>query len=195
MSISIKRTPTQITIASPYSPDLPARARQLSGRWDRANGVWVFPLAAEPQVEGLYRDIYGSWDLPTETVTLICTVQPGGAGEHNDGLSLHGRVIARASGRDSGARTAEGVVVLEGGFSSGGSAKNWRTCAGGGTRFRLLDVPREKANAMVTDPRWCSKIEIEAASQPIAPNREALIAERTILAARMAEIDALLHQD
>jgi hypothetical protein len=198
-TIRIVRTTNQIQIASPYSPDLPKRARTLSGKWDSTKHVWFFPLAAEPQVRDLYMDVYGTWDdMPADTVTLRCTYhddQDLSYYKQHESLTLGGRVIATAYGRDSGARTADGVIVIEGKFGSGGSVKNWCTMVRSGTTFRVLDVPRPKAEALVANPEWCSKIEIEQPEAPPAIDRDALIAERTRLAARLAEIDALLHQE
>jgi hypothetical protein len=192
-TVRITRTDSQIKVASPYSPDLPARAKTISGRWDRDSAVWAFPIAAEQQVRDLYMDVYGEWDdVPTDTVTLICECDSG-AGEYTGSLTLAGRVIARASGRDSGAKTADGVIVLSGGFTSGGSVKNWRTVCRDNTAFKVLNVPRAKADVLIDTPEWCSKIEIEAPATTPEINRDALIAERTRLAARIAEIDALLH--
>jgi len=195
-TINITRTDTQISIVSPYSPDLPKRARSLSGRWDSAHRVWVFPRAAEPQVRDLYMDVYGTWDdMPQDTVTIRCAATD--AHEHTGSLTLGGRVIATAYGRDSGARTADGVIVVEGGFCSTGSVKNWYTSTKKvGVTFRVLDVPRAKAEALVANTEWCDSIEIEQPEQSApAPNRDDLIAERTRLSARIAEIDALLHQE
>lgn len=194
-SIRITRSTDQLRIASPYSPDLPPRARNLSGRWDSANHVWVFPLAAEPQVRDLYLDVYGQWDdMPVDTVTLLCRATDEYYVRQGS-VTLGGRVIATAFGRDSGARTAEGVIVVEGGFRSGGSTKNWCTVALKSTAFRLLDVPRAKAEALAAAPEWCDSVTIEETQAPPAVDRDVLIAERTRLAARIAEIDALLHQE
>lgn len=162
MIIKIKRTDTQISVSSPFNVNLPKRARALSGNWNSAEHVWIYPRAAEPQVKDLYLDIYGEWDTQsTEYVNLRCTVGPDGASNLCESLTLGGRPIARAIGRDSGARTAEGVIVLAGKFDSGGSMKNWRTSVEGDTIFRLLNVPRTKAEELVKDPKWCSSIEIE----------------------------------
>jgi hypothetical protein len=189
--LTISRTTDQIRVASPYSPDLPARARAISGRWDAAARVWAFPLAAEPQVRDLYLDVYGQWDdAPLDLVTIHCTSIEG-ASTLTESLTLGGRVIARAQGRDSGARTAEGVVVLAGGFTSGGSVKNWRTICRAGTEFRVLGVPLPKAQALVEDPEWCDAVIIEAAAPTVDLN--ALRAERDRLTARITEIDALLE--
>lgn len=194
MQIKITRQNNQIRVASPYSPDLPPKARQISGRWDRSAGEWVFPAAAEEEVRALYLDVYGEWDdVIQDTVTLLC-VSDDGAYEERGSLTLGGRVVARAYGRDSGAITADGIIVLEGEFTSGGSRANWRTMCEPGTKFKMLDVPRKKAIELVQDPDWCSKIEIiEEAPKTI--DRDALIAERKRLADRIAEIDAILQQD
>ena len=59
--------------------------------------------------------------------------------------------MARAYGRDSGAKIGEGVVFLEGGASSGGSVKNWYTTIKKGSVFEVRDVPRAKAEAFLED--------------------------------------------
>lgn len=192
MSVSIKRTATQLIVSSPYNADLPEQARNAGGKWVRALSAWVFDIAAEPQVATVYRNVYGQWDDVIEEVSIACTCT-NGASKICDSLKLAGRSIAYASGRDSGARTSDGVIVVSGGFTSGGSVKNWRTVARENTTFRVLHVPRPIAERLVSDPEWCDKIEIE---QPIATepiNRELLISEREKLTARIAEIDALLN--
>lgn len=195
MSIKITRTNCEIAVQSPYSPALPARAKAMSGKWNRDGGVWVFPIAAEKQVADLFRDIYGEWDDETsKTVNLLCTVNERRA-VTGESLTLQNRVIARAFGRDSGARTSEGVIVISGGFGSGGSVKNWQTSVQAGTKFRLLNVPVEKANILTTDTEWCDEIKIEQDESSAPVDRNALIEERTKLSRRIAEIDALLHQN
>jgi len=190
--LNIQRTPDSILIGSDYSPVLPSRAKKISGRWDPSQKVWIFPLAAEPQVEALYRDVYGEWDTPTETVSLLCRVeQKNSVGK--DSICLSGRVIATANGRDSGARTAPGVIVIKGGFSSGGSVKNWTTDVENGTVFRLLDVPRPKADYLISNPEWCSEIEIETVHPIVTDiNIEALNKERNDLLKRIQEIEDIL---
>ena len=187
MSLKITRTENSILVQSPYSPDLPARAKTLSGRW---NGeAWSYPIAAEEQVRSLYMDIYGEWDISVETVTLICVAERGYA--EKGPLTLGGRIVARAWGRDSGARTGDGVIILDGGFCSGGSMKNWVTRVNGSVEFKLIDVARSKAQQLIKDPEWCDSIEIEEAK---TINRDALIAEKEALKKRIAEIDAVLEK-
>ena len=160
--LKINRTESAIRVQSPYSPDLPAAAKQLSGRWDRAESEWVFPLEIEAEVKSLYMNVYGEWDdQPQETVTLMCC-NGNTDFKHSfekSSITLGGRVIARAYGRDSGAKTANGVVLISGKFESGGSVKNWKTEATNVT-FKLLDVPVKKAQELIDNPEWCEKIEI-----------------------------------
>lgn len=189
-TIKITRTESTISVSTPYSPELPQRAKQLSGRWDREAAVWVFPIQAEPQVKALYMDVYGMWDsVESDTVTVVCRND----NEYSvtcDSIVLHGRVVARATGRDSGAKTADGIVLLSGKFRSGGSVKNWRTVCDEGTTFKILNVPRAKADQMVSGDSWC-KCSIE---EPTTVDRAALMAERERLLARIAEIDLLLNK-
>jgi hypothetical protein len=189
-AVKVYRNDLSIEVNSPYSPDLPSRAKLLSGKWDRENTAWSFPIAAEPQIKELYLDIYGEWDdMPIDTVNLMCVCS--GAYMEKCSLALGGRIIASATGRDSGARTAPGVIVLEGKFTSGGSVKNWRTICKEGTMFRLLNVPRAKALSLVANPEWCSSIEFE---ENTTIDRNALTAERARLMARVTEIDTILNR-
>jgi hypothetical protein len=42
-------------------------------------------------------------------------------------VELFGRTIAKARGRDSGAKLGDGIILLNGSVDSGGSVKNWTT--------------------------------------------------------------------
>lgn len=158
--ITIKRTEKIIKVKSPYSPELPKKARQISGVWDPGFRLWLFPIEAEPQVRRLYVSLYGEWDdLPEDTVNLICECNEY-AEEDKGPLTLGGRIIASAYGRDSGAKTEQGVIVISGGFGSAGSMKHWVTYTNS-VKFKLIKVPRIKANELIKDPEWCDSIKIE----------------------------------
>lgn len=190
--LKITRTDSLLKIFSPYSPALPYRARKLSGKWDGDSRRWIFPLDAEPQVRSLYLDVYGEWDdMPVDTVNLLCHVAHAHY-EDRAPITLGGRVVAYASGRDSGACTEDGVILISGGFGSGGSRQYWTTTVRPGTIFRLLNVPRMKAEALIAFPEWCESITIETAKSSI--DREALIEERARLHARIVEINDLLNR-
>ena len=195
MSITIKRTEKQIRVASPYNPDLPEAARKLGGKWQSTSREWVFDLRDEARVAELYRSVYGQWDegeLPADAVTVRVRLFQGWYRRHS-GLFFAGRELAHATGRDSGARQAEGVIVLEGEFTSGGSVKNWTTCAEAGTVFELRDVSAAKVQEeQDDDDKAYPKFHIEVLGDPDTLAIAALQAERKRLVARIAEIDAEL---
>lgn len=192
MLIKVKRTENHIIISSPYCPDLPDRARGISGKCSNEKGTWtwIYPMEAEPQVAELYLDCFGEWDTPVETVEIKCIV--GDRDEYTDkvSLTLASRVIASAElGYDNNdAGTAHGVIVLEGGFTKRGKLGNRTTVVKAGSCFKVLGVPRQKAEALVQSPEWCKSIAIVDS----APDVEALKAEKERLLARIAEIEKII---
>ena len=190
--LKINRTETEISIESPYSPVLPARAKSLSGRWNSNSRMWVFPIGAEPQVKELYMDVYGEWDdISIETVNLICEVKNGHSSAVRECIEIHGKIIACASGRDSGAKTSNGIIIISGGFTSGGSVKNWHTICKENTKFKILNIPKTKAEQIIDDPDWIDVVKIE----PIEDNgikKANLISEKEKLEKRLDEINSLL---
>lgn len=138
----------RIAVTSPYNAEWTRQAKDLAGRWSPDARAWVFPSEQLEAVRALLRAVYGQDDRPTATVRLRVTfldaMDSGGRGE----VVVAGRQIARAFGRDSGARLGEDVVVLAGGFGSGGSIKNWRITWRDGTVFDLLRLPEAMAHAM-----------------------------------------------
>jgi len=53
----------EVAVASPYNGDFVAGARKLGGRWDKREGVWVFPLEAHGEVVRLARRVYGEEEV------------------------------------------------------------------------------------------------------------------------------------
>ena len=56
-------------------------------------------------------------------------------------ITVLGQTVAKASGRDSGAFIPKVVSLMSGNVNSGGSMKNWGTCADDGTTFQFR-IPR-----------------------------------------------------
>lgn len=187
MTVQITRIGSFLSVSSPYNAEFVAQAKRLGGKW--SNGAWRFDARDDERVSALCRDVYGTDGTTADLVTLRVTWNQDQA-EYVDALSAHGRTIARATGRDSGARLGDGVVLLSGGFRSGGSMKNWYTQAVAGTVVLVRDFPRTAADELVAGDAVYRTYSIE----PEAPvvDRDALQAERDRLVARIAEIDALL---
>lgn len=190
--ISITRNGSDISVASPFHPAFVHRAKELGGKWDAAAKVWAFDARDEDDVRALCREVYGTdGSSDTKLIDLRITFKSGArAGQR--AVYVCGREIARAWGRDSGAKLGEGIKLVEGRITSGGSSKNWATVVDAGSVFIVRDVPEAKARA---EAEACNTDEFSIeilTSAPAAVDVSALQAEREKLVARMAEIDAIL---
>jgi hypothetical protein len=114
-----------------YNSTLVAECKNLGGKWDDETDTWVFPGFVEKEVEEL-DDIYNS-DIQLCEITAKKDVKA-----HTEALEFLGYPIARAFGRDSGAKLNQEVSLIEGSVTSGGSAKNWLTVCREDTVLRFL---------------------------------------------------------
>lgn len=152
--ISIKKTETSILVTSPYSASFVDRARQLGGKWE--GSVWAFQAGLEQEVRDALIQIYGTDDFASdEKVTvLIETLDDWYQGK--GALMFAGKTIARAFGRDSGAKVGDDVAIIEGRAYSCGSVKNWASEVGEGSKIKVFNVSRpmlekelEKGNSKI----------------------------------------------
>jgi hypothetical protein len=157
--VKIKEMNGKLIVWSEYNSNLPAAARKLAGRWDNKEKAWVFSSEMETEVEKIYIKYYGHFRDSVETVTILCNCDEKYEVSRAP-LQLHGRVIAEARGRDSGAKVGKGVAVLNGGFYSSGSSQYWNTVVKSGTVFKVLDYPRPLAEKLLKDTKWCTSVEI-----------------------------------
>ena len=127
-----------IRVVSPYHQDAIERFRQLGGRWD--GEAWNFPAPLENEVRGALLSVYGTDGTDeAQTVTLIARAKTK-IYEYHGPVTCCGKTVARAWGRDSGAKVGDDVALLSGHISSGGSRKNWKTIVQKGSTFKLLNV-------------------------------------------------------
>lgn len=144
-----------IVVRSPYNPGFAPRAKALGGRFfkDPAGARWDFDPRDEERVRDLCRDIYGTDGSPAaiaDTVTIRATLA---ATNYDRELYIAGRQVARALGRDSGARLSEGTIILSGKLDSGGSARNYYLRAVGETVIEVRDLPRAAAQRAIDEIR------------------------------------------
>lgn len=185
MTVTITTTGRKTTVRAPFHPDWPSQARKLGGRW--TDGAWVFDSRDEVRVRDLARDVYGTDGTrdPAGTVTVRISVDDvrGDRGGHPAVLYQAGRKIAARYGRDEEVRLGEGVVLVSGGFlHSAGSHSYIELGPLEGTVVEVRDVPRVLAEDHG----------LEIVAEDTSPNRDALLAERERLTARLAEIDRIL---
>lgn len=113
-----------IKVKSPYNGCFVSKARALKGSFSA--GYWVFPASVKDHVLNAVRECYGvDGTKPYATCILIVTDYTERA--ITSGVELFGRPIAKAWGRDGGAKISDDVFFIAGKPTSGGSVKNWRT--------------------------------------------------------------------
>ena len=183
----------KISIDSPYNPDFVKRIKVAGGKWNPDTKQWTMDARSIETAREILREIYGEDDRGGDKVTVRVTI---GKEDYNTACGpavILGRVIARAQGRDTGAKVGDGVSFVKGAPTSGGSMKYWKTVLPAGSIFEIYDVP-----AVAVETALASQNEamytVEAVDMN-APDIEALKAERERLAARIAEIDAIINKN
>lgn len=175
-------------VITPYNADFIKAIKGIGGaRWNREHSAWEIPANSIEQAREIMRNVYGEDDLPdtsprvevrlsfTKDVTACC-----------EAVTIYGKTVARAYGRDSGARPGEDVAFVTGKPTSGGSMKNWTSVVPEGCVVILHNVPEVLLSQAL--PEGCTMERVN----PIEINRAALEAERAKLLARLSEIDTLL---
>lgn len=181
---------TSAYIDTPYNREFVSQIKTIGGaRWDSARRVWKIPAACVDQARAIMRRVFGECDLPDESrrVTVKLTFNENVASDKRSSISIFGKQIARAFGRDSGAVVGEDVSFIEGKPTSGGSRANWLTYIPAGCVALLRNVPEGILAEGLPDG-----VTYEIVPDEPAPNREALLSEKQRLLARIAEIDKLL---
>lgn len=189
--IVINRTEKSIAVKSPFNSTLPQRARALGGSWDASKKVWVYDAADEELVRSLYMDVYGEWEGSQHIRVRITTTEE--LIGRCDSVYICGVQVARAYGRDSGAKVMDAKYISGDLPRSGGSAKYWCTIVPAGATFdiqipqdRLADIEREGE-----DRGFTVQVVDEGQDRKIQNLRD----ERERLLARIAEIDAILGKE
>lgn len=159
MTISITRSGDRLVTATPYHPDYVSRAKELGGRWDPATRVWAFHPRAERHVRELLTEVYGTdGSAPVDTVDVRVTFPEGARGDREP-VRFGSRVVARAFGRDSGARLGDDVLLVSGSISSGGSRQYWTTELSEGAVVELYEVSAHDVETMQREhPSWIIEV-------------------------------------
>lgn len=190
MIVSTKTINNRIYAFTPFNRDFISEAKLIGGRYDADQKAWHFDASYSKELSDVLINLFGTDGSDTKTVTARITVT-GELKEYNGPIIICGREIARATGRDSGARAGHGVVFIEKKPQSGGSVKNWATVINQGTIFDIQDFP-ESALTMLNEIYQIS-FEVQAESTEkdfIAEKIEKLKAERDRINAEIAELES-----
>lgn len=173
----------RVALVSPYSPDVPAAAKQIGGRWDGASKHWHFDARDEERVRALAIEIFGTDGSPEaegDTVTVRWDISRAGRTRE---LRLAGRMVVQRPGRDDDPVLGRGVVLISGGFAGrGGSVQYPALEPLEGTVLEVRDLPRA---AVPADDQDVTVVDERV-------DVEVLAAERARILARLTEIDATL---
>ena len=192
--ISIRTDNKNAYISSPYNPDFVKAIHSIgSAKWHAATKEWQVPIDSLEDAKQVLRDVYGtdgsenSEPKVTVKLTIDDDIDLGDIQSIDNELvmTLFGREIMSARGRDSGVKVAEGVTV-KGKYKSGGSMKYPTIEFGKGTEIIVYNVPETLAKKAKV-----KHATVEIVSQPKI-DRQALLDEKERLLKRIAEIDKLL---
>lgn len=182
----IEKENDKIRIYTPYNANFVKSMRNLKGKWTA--GAWEVRADLIDEVRKIMKENYGRDDLPVKTVNIKVRNTSRLASDYCSGLEMFGRSICYASGRDSGAKIADGVAFIKGGCTSAGSMKNWYTRIEENSEFIIYALPESALN--LENP-YKEDIEVEVLEAQV--NKNELIEEKEILLKRIAEIDELLE--
>lgn len=140
--IQIIRHFTTLNVVTPYSHEFLRHVKLLGGKWDSNTKSWELPIDAEKELRKTLIAIFGKDDHPVELVTVHVNVKQDLFAERM-GIEWWGRIIAYATGRDSGAKPGAKVAFCNGSPppESGGSRARWKTIIREGTELDVYDVP------------------------------------------------------
>lgn len=173
-------------IYTPYNAEFVAAIKKLGGaKWSREGGCWKIQESRIPEVREVMRRIYGETDQETGKRVKVRLTFSEPVFEFGADVTILGKCLAHAWGRDSGATHGDDVSYISGGPESGGSAKNWTSDVLAGSVAILYDVPEALLSSPLPDG-----VEMEILEESV--DRKALEEEKQRLLARLAEIDKLL---
>lgn len=178
----IEKIGSKITVISEYNSEFIKHAKRLGGYWERPK--WIFDIRDEKKVRKICLECLGTDGFKTDLVDVNITFTE----KHNERtapIEFCGRTIARAYGRDSGATLGNGVTLESGKFTSGGSVKNWETCAENAVCI-VRDLPRALVEHVKED------YDCEILEQTHEINLDDLKNEKIKLLKRIEEINKLL---
>ena len=196
----IKRDQKTISVKTPYYPAFSPAARDLGGKW--AAPYWVFDIREESAVLHLVDEIFG-WQPGCQMVDVKIQKPALDGQAQREAEYFGGRMVCRVfSKQDSRAKLGDGVVIVTGSASGGGSAKNFFTWIQDGTVFKVRDFPLPMALRLMEQyPEFVKIVRgYDPESEPVAqadsddPEVQALKAKRAALLEEIVKIDAALEK-
>lgn len=187
---SYKSENGMIEVISPYNKEFATKARNLRGKWDASKSAWIFDESVEDYLRKALLDCFGvTGEEPVEMCSLLINDLTTYA--DRSAVELFGRTIAKAYGRDSGAKLGDDIIWISGKHKSGGSVKNWRTEVIDAT-FEIQNFPVERTKFQdvqeAISEGWC-EIKISKKKR----SREEIAADIEACKIRLSELEKELE--
>jgi hypothetical protein len=133
------------TLQTPlYNKDMVEKCHNLGGKWDADAKSWIFSGIVSDKVD-ILDEKYNSDLIPVEITFTDDLWGSKGPAE------LCGFIIAKATGRDSGANLGYGISLISGRITSGGSMKNWGTAVKKDSIIRM-EIPENCFDDFESNP-------------------------------------------
>lgn len=186
--VRVEFTEDKLHVYSEYSATFVKAAREMSGKWDKGNGCWIFDKDNRDLVSKALINAYGEDGMTAvEKVTVIIDLDEADGNpdmKWNSAITYGKMALVSRRSRDARVKMANGVAVIEGGFpASGGSAKYPSPKPESGTVLRAT-MAKEVFEKL-------DKTGVELAEEKPIDKAE-LKKEKELLLARLAEIEELL---
>lgn len=146
-----------INVFCPYDDQFIKGAGNSSGKFSHSENCWIFPARSEAKARALLIDIFGTDDTATSPKVDVRVTFPKMYYADKDAIRLAGRMVARATSRDSKAVLGDDVELVTGWVRGDGSAKNWETRTSEGSVYEIFDFEASKLEEL----RALSFIEVE----------------------------------
>jgi hypothetical protein len=185
MIIKINVGAGALAVQSPYSKQFTDFAHMRNAVWSDEKKAWTFDLRDEFAVRSAMSDIYGTDDYDL-CKKVDVRINLDGIDTDSKRIWLCGREVAYRRYYDRYVDLGEGVAIIAGGFSEGGSRHSEGCNADAGTVLEVRDVPHRAAEKSLLE--YPKNIKIVSGI-----NREALLDERQKCTERISEIDKLLE--
>lgn len=193
MTVEIEFKNNQMYVHTPYNREFISESHMYNGKFNASEKAWVFDVRDEQNIRQVLFKIFGTDGSPAELCTARITVVRELEAE-NESIILGGRVIARATDRDSGARPGDGIVFINKKPQSGGSVKYWKTIIEPGTVFEIRDIPAAVVEMLRNNDRLETELVNDTSASVSETERKiaALTAQREQIDQQIRELQSQL---
>ena len=191
--IEIKVKNGTLLIYTPYNAKFVSAIKKIGGaKWDSVNKCWTAPEEFVDAVREIIMEIYGYTDISeNESVTLKVVFNEEAKEDRKD-VTLFGKILSHATGRDSGARVGDDVAMIKGNIRSGGSVKNRVSVGEEGSTFIIKNVNKNIFKKEKDGINYNVNIDI---IDDAKKSKSELLEEKKRLLERIKEIDELLEEE